>query len=187
MNLRRFLFSLRWYLLCVLVLFLLSASVSFFFPSLFHFFDPYLAKLFAEAGVLQGVALFFFIVQNNLLAACVAMIGGIAFGIIPLGIGVTNGLVLGYVASRVSENVGIFSLWRLLPHGVFELPALFLALALGMRLGVASMKILSSLFTGTKDDFLPVLRACLYVFCVLVIPLLFIAGVIEALLITWRV
>ncbi len=165
--------------------FLISALLSFSFPALFHFFDPFLVQLLAEAHDLHGLPLFFFIFKNNLLAAGMGVLGGVLFGIIPLGVGVVNGLLLGYVGAKVTATQGFVSLWRLLPHGIFELPALFLALALGIRLGVASGMLLLGFLRGSKkDDFLEVLSSSLITFCLMVLPLLFIAGVIESLLIS---
>ncbi len=184
-SLRSFVYSLRWYFVGMMGLFLLCSGISFYFSSLFSFFDPYLEELFTQASTLEGWHLFWFIFWNNVRAAFVGMIGGIAFGLIPVGIGIMNGLVLGYVGALVTAEVGLSSLWRLLPHGIFELPALFLALALGLRLGVASGELVYSVIVGKKrDDFMQVLRFSCMAFIKIVMPLLLLAGIIESWLIS---
>lgn len=185
MNLRTFFFSLRWYVVGVFCLFLVCAGIAFVFPSLFTFFDPYLEDLFAQASTLEGLELFWFIFLNNVRAAFVGVLGGILFGFIPLGIALMNGAVLGYVGALVSAEEGFGAMWRLLPHGIFELPALFFALALGMRLGVASGVLVYALIMDKRtDDFWEVCLLSSKLFVCVIIPLLFLAGCIETWLIS---
>lgn len=183
-SLRSSLLSLQLYVGIVIALFFCSALIAFFVPSLFTGFDPYLQKLFTQASTLEGFDLFYFIFLNNLQAAFIGMIGGILFGLLPLGIVFLNGSILGYVAALVSAKEGFGAMWRLLPHGVFELPALFIALALGLRLGVESISVLLSLSgVRRKETFSLMLRTSLITFVCVILPLLLIAGIIETLLI----
>lgn len=76
-----------------------------------------------------------FLFQNNLFASFFGMIGGILFGIFPLLNSMVNGVVLGFVANLSVNEAGILSLFRIIPHGIFELPALFICLGLGLKLG----------------------------------------------------
>jgi len=34
------------------------------------------------------------------------------------------------------QTDGFLSLWRLLPHGIFELPAVFISLGMGLKIGM---------------------------------------------------
>lgn len=118
-----------------------------------------------------------FIFLNNLQSSFSGMVGGIVFSIFPLFGTIVNGYILG-VVSFLSVQVGGFGvLFRLLPHGIFELPAVFISLGIGIRLG-------TFLFTKKKKDklsewFLDSLR----VFLLVVFPLLLVAAFIEGLLI----
>ena len=76
-----------------------------------------------------------FIFVNNLLSSFVGLAVGSIFAIIPLFSCITNGYLLGYVLSVSVKVEGIMSIWKLFPHGIFELPAVFISLGLGFRLG----------------------------------------------------
>jgi len=106
------------------------------------------------------------------------MFFGIMLSIFPVLSALVNGYVLGFVASKVSAGSGFFVLWRLLPHGIFELPALFISLGLGLKLGT---------FVFQKKK-LKTLREYLFetirVFFFIIIPLLIIAAIIEGSLIS---
>lgn len=99
------------------------------------------------------------------------MIFGILLGILPFLALVVNGYVLGFVANQAIAIDGIFVLWRLLPHGIFEIPAILISTALGIRLGTDLKNI--------KKNFISSIR----IFLLIVIPLLVIAGLIEGLFI----
>jgi len=118
-----------------------------------------------------------FLFQNNVWASFIGFISGVFFGIFPLFNTISNGFVLGFAAKiSVAEN-GIFSLWRLLPHGIFELPALFISLGMGIKLGVVTLfsrdwKKITAYFTKSFRTFM-----------IVVVPLLVVAATIEGLLI----
>lgn len=85
-------------------------------------------------GMSQG-ELISFIFFNNLQSSFFGMILGVLLGIFPVVIIIANGYLLGFVASMSVNSEGILVLWRVLPHGVFELPAVFISLGLGLKLG----------------------------------------------------
>jgi stage II sporulation protein M len=118
--------------------------------------------------------LLMFIFQNNLLASFVGIIFGIILGLYPLFSGFFNGYVLGFVAGKAVEIDGVEVMWRLFPHGVFELPALLISLALGLRLGVSLFK------KNVRKELSYNLRESMRVFLYVIIPLLILAAVIEA-------
>ena len=92
-------------------------------------------------------------------------------------VAVINGYLLGFVASIAVNSNGIGSLWRILPYGIFELPAVFISLGLGLKFGTfLRQKNKGKYF---KDYF----WNCIRIFILIVIPLLIIAGIIEGTLI----
>lgn len=117
-----------------------------------------------------------FIFFNNLKSSFFGMALGFFFGIFSIVTALANGYLLGFVASRVVSAEGITVLWKLLPHGIFELPAVLIAVGLGLRLGtfIFKKKKLKSLEELTKKS----IKAFIFI----VIPLLAIAAVIEATL-----
>jgi stage II sporulation protein M len=173
------------YLGIICGLFLVCAFFSFFVPAPFSFLGTYLERIFTEARTLTGIDLFLFIFLNNVKAAFLGMIGGILFGIVPLLVAGVNGVVIGYVGALVTAREGFGELWRLLPHGIFELPALFFSLALGLRLGMLAWGEVQGVIDGKKHpSLLEGVREALLLFCVIILPLLLLAGIIESLLIS---
>ncbi|MAH45707.1 hypothetical protein CMI37_07745 [Candidatus Pacearchaeota archaeon] len=118
-----------------------------------------------------------FIFFNNIKTAFFAMVLGI-FVVFPAGAMVVNGYLLGFVARFAVDEAGsILVLWKLVPHGIFELPAVILSVGLGLKIGVEiwrknSWKIL-------KRNFKEGLRFFIFV----IFPLLLVAAVIEGFLI----
>lgn len=73
---------------------------------------------------------------KNLLASGMAMLLGLGLGLVPLLVVTSNGFLLGIVGySAVQQGGPIFLAAGILPHGIFELPAVLLSIAIGFRLG----------------------------------------------------
>jgi len=105
------------------------------------------------------------------------MVFGVFLGIFPVISTIANGYLLGFVANFAIQENGIFSLWRIFPHGIFELPAVFISFALGLRIGASVLN--RKRFSKFNENFI----SCLKVFVLIVIPLLIIAAIIEGSLI----
>lgn len=116
----------------------------------------------------------FFIFANNTWVSLMALVFGIFFGIFPILAMVSNGIILGFVAKQAILTEGIFVLLRLLPHGIFELPAIFISAGLGVKWGFEVFK---------KDKFRENLKKSFKTFFLLVVPLLIVAAIIEGVLI----
>jgi stage II sporulation protein M len=128
----------RNFIYTILIIFLLFAFLGAFVP-VPEFLEQQILEFIEEllrrtAEMSQG-ELMSFIFLNNLQSSFFGMILGIALGIFSAINSIFNGYILGFVSSRAVYEEGIFVLWRLLPHGIFELPALFLSLGLGLKLG----------------------------------------------------
>jgi len=122
--------------------------------------------------------LFLFILKNNFTSSFFGVLTGLLFGIIPLVITAVNGYVLGFVSVRTVEITGSGSvLLRLLPHGIFELPAVFISLGLGLRIGYALF------LSRSKAEFLSVFKDSFKALLFIVLPLLVLAALIESALI----
>jgi Uncharacterized membrane protein len=86
---------------------------------------------------LSGGKLFFTILLHNVMASIIVLISGVFVGIVPTFAIGANGFVLGVVYRQTSEVVGYSkAALKVLPHGVFELPALLIAASYGLWLGV---------------------------------------------------
>jgi len=165
-----------------LILFFGVGILGYIFPV---FFEKQILEMVTElikqTENLGGLELIRFIFINNLKSGFFAMIFGIFLGIVPFVVAVMNGYVLGFVANKIVAIEGIFVLWRLLPHGIFEIPAIMISIGLGLRLGLF-------LFVSknkTWKEFKKWLVDSLRVFVFIVIPLLVIACIIEGILIVF--
>lgn len=167
------------YIYFSIALFFLSAILGFIFRDNLTFLNKLLEQLILKTEGLNTLELVFFILQNNFQSSLFAIGLGILLGIFPLISILTNGAVLGYVLGRTYEIAGIVSWWRLLPHGIFELPAIFIALGLGLKLGTT----LISKKTNKNKEFHRRFYNSINVFLMVVIPLLIIAAIIEGILI----
>jgi stage II sporulation protein M len=158
---------------------MLTFLIGFVFPIFFaDEIVAFINELIASLEGLSAVELIGFIFWNNLKASFFAIVLGITFGILPLVILVVNGYLLGFVSRLAVNERGILTMWQLLPHGVFELPAIILSIGIGFKIGVDIVKGSGKL----KYNFVEGLRFFVFV----ILPLLVIAAVIEGLLI-WLV
>jgi len=174
-----FLSDSKKYIYASIILFFASALIGFFFASHFSFIEKILQQLVDETYGLGTLDLIVFIFWNNLKSAFIGLALGIAFGIMPIINAVSNGVVLGYVFNKIYNISGFADFWRILPHGIFELPAIFISLGMGMKLG-------SYIFTRKKNEsLLHNIKRAFYAFVLVVVPLLIIAAIIEGLLINF--
>ncbi len=168
-----YLVSSRRYIYFATTAFLFFCIVGYVFSSYLSFLDEFIRNLVSRVSALHGLDLGLFIFANNLQSAFVGMILGAFFGLVPIFNIILNGTVLGYVIAVVSTKSNFLDIWKLLPHGIFELPAIFISLGLGLKLGM---------FIFTRKPF-KTLRERLYcsmlVFLFYVLPLLAIAAIIE--------
>ncbi len=170
----------RYYIIVSIFIFIFGALIGFLFQNEFSaMINEILKDLLNKTAGLNTPEMVFFILQNNLQSSFLTIIGGIFLGIFPIISGLTNGIVLGYVLSKVTEISGITEWWRLLPHGIFELPAIFVSFGLGIKLGL-------SWFIPQKrrwKEFKRRFYNSINVFLMIIIPLLILAAIIEGILI----
>ena len=166
--------SRRYFAFVIFLMVFGGVLVEFYSDELIKVIDPFLKDLVGSVSGLSGWGLIVFILQNNLKVAFLGIVLGIAFGIIPIANAFVNGAVIGYVLRITAEKSSILEIWKIFPHGIFELPAIIIALGLGIRLGF-------SVFSGKRfsDNFYNSMNVLLYI----VVPLLIIAAIIEGSLI----
>jgi len=140
----------RIYFLIAIILILAAFLIGYFgvvgfFSSPFkQSIDSYITnsveELVRQTENLTPVELTFFIITNNIKTAFFGIISGIFYAVSPIIIVIFNGYVLGFVAERAVNSSlnpsGIFILWRLFPHGIFEIPAILISIGLGIKLGL---------------------------------------------------
>ncbi|QRG67954.1 stage II sporulation protein M [Brevibacillus choshinensis] len=130
-------------------------------------------------------ATFWMIFSNNVVSALMMMALGLFFAFFPIIGLVANGILLGFI---LSKSVGV-SPWLMLgagilPHGIFELPAVLFAAGVGIRLGLLSFRSVGVLFQPhkierLKNDWYDTLKQ-FPVAVITVIALLLIAAIVES-------
>lgn len=200
------------YFLIVFGLFIFSILFGFLFPLFFvEFIRKFVEELSKRTEGMGFFQLFAFIFENNLSTAFFGIVFGLFFGVIPVVITFFNGYVLGFISNAVASSQGYPILLKLLPHGIFEIPALIISLGLGLKLGISFLVnfvkfykkklniyimivllilfplvffivsfILSLLRKELKKKIVLDLKNILWVFVYVILPLLFIAAIIEA-------
>ena len=162
-----------------LVLVVLSYIAGRLFPEIPATILTYFNEVVADSGIVRddgsfsALALF----GNNLRAMVLSTLYGfIPFLYLPaLSMGV-NAILLGMVASSVNSQWLLLAA-GILPHGIFELPALCLSLAAGLCL---CQNINRYIRKNEKGIMKPLLLNILRVTGLVVIPLLVVAAIMES-------
>ena len=148
------------------------------FPPLTDYFQETIAtfvKLFAGIPRFKLAGAIFF---NNAVKTLLAIVLGIVLGIVPTLFLLANGIALGVAWSVSATTRGPWiSLLSLLPHGVLELPAVFLGTSIGLSIGYHGVRRLAGNFeihSGAE-----MVQGLRYFFTV-IIPLLIAAALVEA-------
>jgi len=165
---------LKKFIFIIMGIFFAFAIVGFFVPppsSISGYLIDYLDKIVKQTSGLSSVGLISFIFFNNLKSSLFGFVFGILLGIFPIISSIFNGYILGFVSEMSVKNNGALILWRLLPHGIFELPAVFISFGMGLKLGAVFVKDRPLL----KKNFITASK----VFILVVVPLLIIAAIIE--------
>ena len=173
-------YEIRWHIVFALGLFSLSYLVGFVFPYFYR------AEIFAMLGELVGqiegkgsLELAGFIFLNNMKVSLLAILLGIGIALFPIIATVTNGYLIGFVSREAAVAEGLVVLWRLFPHGIFEIPAVLFSIGIGIKIGSDMITRKGDFMSRLKRNYREGLR--LYVF--FIFPLLLLAGIIEGLLI----
>ena len=168
----------------VLIIFFISFLIGFFISlpeSLSQRVLDFIQNILSRTEGMNNFQLVKFIFLNNFQSSFFSMIFGIFFGIFPVFAVISNGFLLGFVSNLSMQKEGILSLWRIFPHGIFELPAMFISFALGIRIGF------SFLDKKKFGDFKENIYSSLRIFILIVMPLLILAAIIEGTLIFLRI
>jgi len=167
------------FILLIILIYLWAFIIAIYYhpPEIANLIIEFLEDLLKRTEGLGTGETILFILDNNFKSSFWALVLGVFLGIFPVLISFANGYVLGFVAEKAVSREGLLSLWRLLPHGIFEIPALFISLGLGTRLGFFIFA------KNKKAEFLRRVQESLRVFLFVILPLLIIASIIEGILI----
>lgn len=171
--------EIKWYSVFAFSVFAIAFIVGFSYPVFFR--EEIRAFIEEMLKSLQGMSFFetaLFIFYNNLRSAVFSIIFGLILGIYPIATALFNGYLLGFISRGAANSNGIHILWRIFPHGVFELPAVIFSIGIGIKIG----------FDFLRPDSKPLrenFKDALKFFIIVILPLLLIAAIIETILVTY--
>ena len=127
---------------------------------------------------------------NNFEACILLFLGGASFGILTIFIMSLNGIVIGAIMEIIhKDHSWAFIAAALLPHGIFEIPALILASSAILYIGIMLVTPRSQSTLG--EVFIEAIADWMKVGLGLVLPLLTIAAVVETwvtpVLLSWAI
>jgi len=137
----------------------------------------YIKEILEKTEGMSSIEMISFIFFNNIKVGFMGLIYGFVVGIFPILATFVNGYVVGYASSLSISSSGLVSLLNLFPHGIFELPAIFISFGMGLKFGT---------FIFYKDKikiFGLFFKESLRVLIFVIFPLLVIAAIIEGILI----
>ncbi len=138
-----------------------------------------LAQNYTDLLGKSSTELCLYIFFNNISVSLMIIALFFLFGIAPISALLSNGVMIGVVISYSLSKIGIASVFlALVPHGIFEIPAFFIATALSLHLSGRFVDYLHKKRKTFKKDISFALRIIMFV----IIPLLFVAAIIETFL-----
>ncbi len=110
---------------------------------------------------------------HNLIASYLAMCFVVLLGAVPVVLAAFNGLLLGWFAGWAENVTWVQLAVFLMPHGIFEWPAMFIAFGVGMWRGFGHY------FSPDDLSWVQRWKMANSAYFIFVVPLLFVAAIIE--------
>ncbi|MGI5992752.1 MAG: stage II sporulation protein M [Methanosarcina sp.] len=146
------------------------------FPSMADALRESFSSRFESIMKMSPLFIMLTIFLNNAFVSLLFLILGLALGVLPLMFIAFNGYLVGVIAYLAAQEKGLlFILLALLPHGILELPMVFLAAGIGLRLGHQVFSALIGKPTQIKREF----KEGLIFYFHWILPLLLVAALIE--------
>ncbi len=118
-----------------------------------------------------------FIFMNNSLATLIAIVGGFLLGVIPILVLIVNGLIIGGIFGNFTlSGLTLEFIAGTFAHGIIEIPIVMYASAIGLLFGYFSWR---KLIFKEDYDWKRLSKRGIYTFILVVLPILFIASVVE--------
>lgn len=131
---------------------------------------------FGPLREMKPLYILFVIFLNNAFVSLLSLVLGLALGVLSILFIAFNGYIVGVISNIVAQQKGLlFIVLALLPHGIIELPMVFLSASIGLRLGLQVFSALIGRPTQIKKEF----KEGLQFYFHWILPLLFVAAVIE--------
>jgi len=176
-----YLYSLRFYILFSFCVFIFAVFLGWFtakiLPEESQNVLKELQESFEPINELGSLGQCLYIFFNNTTSAIFTILLGLVLGIFPFLSLFSNGEVLGMLAFSLRETISpaIFFV-GILPHGIFEIPVLIIAGAMGLKIGKLTI---NKFFSKKEVDFKKEISRSFNFFFKFLFPLLAVAALVE--------
>lgn len=157
--------EVRKYIFAAILIFVAGNLLAILIPSLGKSVLSAFFGYFKKFGNKNDLELLIAIFLKNASSAFFAIVFGFFFGLVPAFGAAFNGIIMGAVL-----NLNPLNFFKLLPHGIFELSAIFIAWGLGIWCA-------GGLFQSPPVGFR--IKRSLNIYLSVIVPLLIIAAIIE--------
>ena len=187
-----YIWDCRWFLAAVVVIFLVSCAmgsgITLGAPGVSHALIESYKNASASSGDPShpSVDLLWGIFSHNIFLDAISVFTGPILGIFPILMSFANGLLFGVLVLAVYLKVGFLPVFvSIAPHGIVELPTMFLCMGMGLKLGWGLL-----VKTWTKEGrtlYVKELILSTQVFATVGVPLCLIAALLETYVTTYLI
>jgi stage II sporulation protein M len=163
----------RYGILMALLAYTASCVGGWFFAEDLGFFHQAAAGLADKFEGRQGADFILSLFLHNLVATYIAMCLVSLWGLFPMVNAIANGLILGWIVGTAYGPSPVDAAVMLVPHGLFEWPAMMIAWGVGLWRGAGYR------FSSPSGTYLHRLKQSNQLFFLYVFPLLVVAAVVE--------
>lgn len=161
----RDLYEVRGYIFAAILIFVAGNILAILIPSLGERVISTFLEYFKTFENKNALELLVAIFLKNASSALFAILFAFLFGLVPLFGAAFNGIVVGAVL-----NLNPLNFFKIIPHGIFELPASFISWGLGIWCA-------GGLFHSPPINFR--IKRSLNIYLSIIVPLLIIAAIVE--------
>ncbi len=163
----------RYCILCVILIYICAIVIGWLFSDNFPFIEKQVRELTKGFVDKSAVVFILKIFLRNLVASYIVTCAFSLWGLFSAFAATANGLLLGWVIASAAGTTAFKLAFLLIPHGVFEWPAMFIGWGTGIWKGLGYR------FTSGELTYYERFKKANIVYFTFVFPLLMVAAVIE--------
>lgn len=137
------------------------------------FFQQAADSLVGKFSGKGGATFVFSLFVHNLVATYLTMCLFTLWGLFPMVTAIGNGLILGWIAVTAGSSSLVDAAAMLMPHGMFEWPAMMIAWGVGLWRGAGYR------FSADPGTYVQRWKRSNHLFFLVVLPLLLLAAIVE--------
>jgi stage II sporulation protein M len=163
----------KYFILIAFIIYLCASITGWLYPENFPFLNEQAEELVSKFTGKNAITFISKLLIQNLIAAYVTTCIISLWGFFPALAAISNGLLLGWAITNVPTSYYSKVIILLIPHGVFEWPAMSIGWGIGMWKGLGYR--FSSIRPTYKERF----KKANIVYFTVILPLLLVAAIIE--------